>query len=147
MGSPPSSKGSGKRLLPSQTRSSRVHPNIRILQPMFSLFFFPDSTDLSLKCEDSKALSLQTCDFFQKISRSNLCLTDPWQLQISLFLSLLALHLVEKLSDSHLYQAAQVFIMCIHRIFHTLLTSKTCRLQSFDKHPGNFDKNVHAIVI
>lgn len=83
---------------------------------MFSLFFFPppDSTDLSLKCEDSKALSLQTCDFFQKISRSNLWLTDPWQLQISLFLSLLALHLVEKLSDSHLHRAAQVFIMCVH---------------------------------
>lgn len=82
---------------------------------MFSLFFpVPDSTDLSLKCEDSKALSLQTCDFFQKISRSNLWLTDPWQLQISLFLSLLALHLVEKLSDSHLRRAAQVFIMCVH---------------------------------
>lgn len=82
---------------------------------MFSLFSpVPDSTDLSLKCEDSKALSLQTCDFFQKISRSNLWLTDPWQLQISLFLSLLALHLVEKLSDSHLRRAAQVFIMCVH---------------------------------
>ncbi len=115
--------------------------------PTHVLPFFSDSTDLSLKCEDSKALSLQTCDFFQKISRSNLCLTDPWQLQISLFLSLLALHLVEKLSDSHLYQAAQVFIMCIHRICHILYTSKTCMLHFFDKHPRNSDKNVHVAAI
>lgn len=95
-------------LCPSQHQNSPTH-----VLP----FFPPDSTDLSLKCEDSKALSPQTCDFFfffQKISRSNLWLTDPWQLQISLFLSLLALHLVEKLSDSHLHQAAQVFIMCMH---------------------------------
>lgn len=27
---------------------------------------FCDSTDLSLKCEGSKALSLQTCDFFKR---------------------------------------------------------------------------------
>lgn len=90
-------------------------PTSEFSNPCSPCFFSPpDSTDLSLKCEDSKALSLQTCDFFQKISRSNLWLTDPWQLQISLFLSLLALHLVEKLSDSHLHRAAQVFIMCVH---------------------------------
>jgi len=35
--------------------------------------------------------------FFQRISGSNLSSPDPWQLHISLFLSLPPLHLVEKL--------------------------------------------------
>lgn len=83
--------------------------------------------------------------FFQKISRSNLCLTDPWQLQISLLLSLLALHLVEKLSDSHLCQAAQVFIMCIHWTSHIVHISNS--LRSPNKHPGNHNKNIYATVI
>lgn len=42
-------------LCPSQHQNSPTH-----VLP----FFPPDSTDLSLKCEDSKALSPQTCDFF-----------------------------------------------------------------------------------
>lgn len=107
----------------------------------------PDSTDLSLKCEDSKALSLQTCDFFQKISRSNLCLTDPWQLQISLFLPLLALHLVEKLSDSHLYRAAQVFIMCMHTEYPARCTPQRAREAAavFSKHPGKFPQETEHV--
>lgn len=109
--------------------------------------FFSDSTDLSLKCEDSKALSLQRCDFFQKISRSNLCLTDPWQLQISLFLSLLALHLVEKLSDSHLYQAAQAFIMCMHTDYPIWCTPQSMQAAVFKKRPGSDDKKWHVAVI
>lgn len=113
MGSPLLSKGSGKRLVSCLPKhSSGVHPNIRILQPMFSLFFWFHWSELEMRRQQSTKPS--NVWFFQKISRSNLCLTDPWQLQISLFLSLLALHLVEKLSDSHLCQAAQVFIMCIH---------------------------------
>lgn len=142
-------KKSGKSLPKiKRSRWSRVRPNITILQPVFSplyiSFFFlrpPDSTDLSLKCEDSKALSLQTCDFFQKISRSNLWLADPWQLHVSLFLPLLPLHLVEKLSDSHLYQAAQVFIMCMHTEYPARLhTSKEKQAGVFNKPCRNSHK-------
>ena len=66
------------------------------------LFFDCDPTDLSLKCERSEAPKPSIVWNFQKISRSNLRLPDPWQAPISLFLSLPALHLLEYLSDLHL---------------------------------------------
>lgn len=143
LGSHPPSKVSGKGLhLPkkkNRTKNKNSHlvflcPSQHQNSPTHVHPFFPESTDLSLKCEDSKALSLQTCDFFQKISRSNLWLTDPWQLQISLFLSLLALHLVEKLSDSHLHWAAQVFIMSAHRISYMVHTSKAAAVGTHAAH-------------
>ena len=125
-GSPPSSKKkSGKRLQKKKKSSTlpRVHPNIRILQPMFSsssfsffFFSFPWFHWSELEMRRQQSPKPSNVWFFQKISRSNLCLTDPWQLQISLFLSLLALHLVEKLSDSHLYQAStSVYYVHTHR--------------------------------
>lgn len=53
--------------------------------------FLPDSTDLSLKCKDSKALSLQTCDlfiFFFKRSLEAISLAE-WPLTAAdLFISL-----------------------------------------------------------
>ena len=115
---------------PSQHQNSPTH---------VLLFFWFHWSELEMRRQQSTKPS--NVWFFQKISRSNLCLTDPWQLQISLFLSLLALHLVEKLSDSRLCQAAQVFIMCIHRKkSHILHTSKAWGLQYFNKHSGNSDK-------
>lgn len=112
---------------------SCVHPNIRILQPMFSLFFpWFHWSELEMRRQQSTKPS-NVWFFFQKISRSNLWLTDPWQLQISLFLSLLALHLGEKLSDSHLHQAAQVFIMCMHTEYPIWCTPQ--RLQPLTRTP------------
>lgn len=64
--------------------------------------FYCDPTDLSLKCERSEAPKPSILWNFQKISRSNLKPSDPWQAPISLFLRLPALHLLGYLSDLHL---------------------------------------------
>lgn len=78
---------------------ARGHLCIKIFQ---TSIFDCDPTDLSLKCERSEAPKPSIVWNFQKISRSNLRLPDPWQAPISLFLSLPALHLSEYLSDLHL---------------------------------------------
>ena len=125
-GSPPSSKKkSGKRLqkkkkaalfpvsIPTSESSSPCSP---LLLFLFFFFSFPWFHWSELEMRRQQSPKPSNVWFFQKISRSNLCLTDPWQLQISLFLSLLALHLVEKLSDSHLYQAStSVYYVHTHR--------------------------------
>lgn len=79
--------------------AARGHLCIKIFQ---TSIFDCDPTDLSLKCERSEAPKPSIVWNFQKISRSNLRLPDPWQAPISLFLSLPALHLLEYLSDLHL---------------------------------------------
>lgn len=87
------------------------HLCIKIFQ---TSIFDCDPADLSLKCERSKAPKPSIVWNFQKISRSNLRLSDPWQAEISLYLSLPALHLLEYLSDLHLQMTTWVFIMCMN---------------------------------
>lgn len=90
-----------KRELASERNpAARGHLCIKIFQ---TSIFDCDPTDLSLKCEPSEAPKPSIVWNFQKISRSNLGLPDPWQAPISLFLSLPALHLLEYLSDLHLW--------------------------------------------
>ena len=79
--------------------AARGHLCIKFFQ---TSIFDCDPTDLSLKCKHSEAPKPSIVWNFQKISRSNLRLPDPWQEPISLFLSLPALHLLEYLSDLHL---------------------------------------------
>lgn len=119
---------------PSQHQNSPTH-----VLPFFSPWFH--WSELEMRRQQSTKPSNVWFFFFQKISRSNLWLTDPWQLQISLFLSLLALHLVEKLSDSHLHQAAQVFIMCMHTEYPIWCTPQ--RLQALCTHGAD---RVHAAI-
>ena len=136
--------------IPTSESSSPCSP---LLLFLFFFFSFPWFHWSELEMRRQQSPKPSNVWFFQKISRSNLCLTDPWQLQISLFLSLLALHLVEKLSDSHLYQAStSVYYVHTHRkkkkkekekshIVHTSKAMQGCRLSFFfNKHPGNSDE-------
>ena len=91
--------GGEKECASERNPAARGHLCIKFFQ---TSIFDCDPTDLSLKCKHSEAPKPSIVWNFQKISRSNLRLPDPWQAPISLFLSLLALHLLEYLSDLHL---------------------------------------------
>lgn len=55
--------------------------------------------------------------------------------------------MVEKLSDSHLYQAAQAFIMCMHTDYPIWCTAQSMQAADFKKHPGNDDNKWHVALI